>query len=79
MRRRRDAGQPGPSSSSVPTLVERRIVEKYLEVGIGGDRKIPLTDAVSAENRIPEEVKGLGYLMIKFYIDERIKVIEAHK
>ena len=53
-------------------------MEKYLEVGIGGDRKIPVTDAVSAENRIPEEVKALGYLMIKFYIDERIKVIEAH-
>ena len=78
MRGRRDGGQPGPSSSSLPTLVERRIVEKYLEVGIGGDRKIPVTDAVSAENRIPEEVKALGYLMIKFYIDERIKVIEAH-
>ena len=67
MRRRRDAGQPGPSSSSVPTLVERRIVEKYLEVGIGGDRKIPLTDAVSVENHIPEEVKAsLSFVLVSF-------------
>ena len=65
MRGRRDGGQPGPSSSSLPTLVERRIVEKYLEVGIGVDWKIPVTDAVSAENRIPEEVKGLGHLMVQ--------------
>ena len=41
-------------------------------MGISGDRKIPVSDAVSQQHRVPDEIKT------SVYIDERIKLIETH-
>ena len=43
MGKRNDEVQPGPSSFNLPTIVKRKIIENYVDEGIGGDRK-------SAEN-----------------------------
>ena len=51
---------------------------KFSSCGIGGARKIPISDAVSKENRVPDEIQNLGHEMIKKYIDARIKKIEEH-
>ena len=73
---------PGPSStpgsSSTPTTAEWNLIGKFAGVGISGDRKIPVSDAVSQQHRVPDEIKSLGYTSVKLYIDERIKLIEAH-
>ena len=53
-------------------------MEKYSGVGVSGDRKIPVSEAVSREYRVPEEIRILGYDVITLYVDERIKKIEAH-
>ena len=53
-------------------------MERYSGLGITGDRKIPVSEAVSRECRVPEEVRALGYSVITLYVDERIKKIEAH-
>ena len=47
-------------------------------MGISEDRKIPVSDAVSQQHRVPDEIKTLGYTSIKLYIDKRIKLIETH-
>jgi len=60
----------------LPTAAE--IVEKYSGIGICGDRKIPVSEAVSNEYRVPEEVRVMGYEVITLYVDERIRKIEAH-
>ena len=60
---------PVPSTSSTPTTAG---------LGITGDRKIPVSEAVSRECRVPEEARELGYSVITLYVDERIKKIEAH-
>ena len=54
------------------------MVERYSGLGISGDRRIPVSEAVSHEYRVPEEVRVLGYEVITLYVDERIKKIEAH-
>ena len=54
------------------------MVERYSGLGISGDRRIPVSEAVSHEYRVPEEVRVLGYEVITLYVDERIKMIEAH-
>ena len=71
--RQNDAGP-----SNLPTVVERNLIEMYAGQGIGGDRKIQVSEAVNATNRVPEEIKKLGYNMIKMYIDPRVKKIEEH-
>ena len=69
---------PVPSTSSTPTTAEIELVERYSGLGITGDRKIPVSEAVSRECRVPEEARELGYSVITLYVDERIKKIEAH-
>ena len=54
------------------------IVDKYSGVCVSGDRKIPVSEAVSNVYRVPEEVRILGHAVITLYVDERIKKIEAH-
>ena len=67
-----------PSTISTPTTAEIALVEKYSGLGITGDKKIPVSEAVSREFRVPEEVLELGYSVITLYVDERVKKIEAH-
>lgn len=68
--------EPGPSN--LPTVVERTLIDNYAGLGISGDRKIAISDAVNADNRVPDEIKNLGHAMVKMYIDARIKKIEEH-
>ena len=65
-------------TSSTPTTAERSIVEQYAGLGISGERKIPVSQAVSQEYRLPEEIRALGHMVIRLYVDERIKKIEEH-
>lgn len=44
---------PEPSTSSTPTTAEIELVERYSGLGITGDRKIPVSEAVSRECRVP--------------------------
>ena len=68
-----------PGTSSTLTSVEITVmIERYADQGISGDRKIPVSDAVSRENRVPAEITDLGHDYVKKYIDERIKAIEHH-
>ena len=76
VRQRQERNEAGPSN--LPTLVERSLLEMYAGQGIGGDRKIAVSEAVNAANRVPEDIKKLGYHMIKLYIDARVKKIEEH-
>ena len=68
VRQRQDTDEAGAGPSNLPTLVERNLLEMYAGLGIGGDRKIAVSEAANAANRIPEEIKKLGYHMIKMYI-----------
>ena len=64
---------PVPSTSSTLTTAEIELVERYSGLGITGDRKIPVSEAVSRECRVPKEVREIGYSVITLYVDERIK------
>ena len=57
-------------------MVERTLIDNYAGLGISGDRKIAISDAVNADNRVPDEIKNLGHATVKLYIDARIKKIE---
>jgi hypothetical protein len=60
------------------TSRETDLVERFSGQGIGGTRKIPVSDAVSKENRVPDEIKSLGHRVVKLYLDARIRKIEEH-
>ena len=45
-------------------------MEQYAGLGISGERKIPVSQAVSQEYRLR--------MVIRLYVDERIKKIEEH-
>ena len=57
---------PVPSTSSALTAAE--VVERYSGLGISGHRRIPVSEAVSHEYRVPEEVRVLGYEVITLYV-----------
>ena len=68
-----------PGTSSTPTTAEINLmIERYAGLGISGDRKIPVSDAVSQQYRVPVEITYLGHDTVKKYIDERILLIELH-
>ena len=71
-------GSPRPCTSSTPTAAELALVDKYSGVGVSRDRKIPVSEAVSREYRVPEEIRILGYNVVNLYVDQRIKKIEVH-
>jgi hypothetical protein len=58
--------------------METDLVERFSGQGIGGIRKIPVSDAVNKDNRVPEEIKSLGHRVVKLYLDARIRKIEEH-
>ena len=54
------------------------MIERFSGQGIGGTRKIPVSDAVTKDNRVPEDIKSLGHRVVKLYLDDRIRKIEEH-
>ena len=68
--------RPGPSSEA--TEAELDLVARFSLEGIGGSRKILVSNAVSREYPVPQEIKNGGSALIKIYIDERIRKIEEH-
>ena len=58
--------------------MEVDLVKRYAGVGVAGCKKIPVSDAVTTEHRVPDEIKSLGHRVVKLYIDARIKIIEEH-
>ena len=44
------------------------MVKRYSGLGISGDRRVPVSEAVSHEYRVPEEVRVLGYEVITLYV-----------
>ena len=54
------------------------MIERFSGQEIGGTRKIPVSDAVTKDNRVPEEIKSLGHRVVKLYLDDRIRKIEEH-
>ena len=47
-------------------------------IGVEGSRKIPVSDAVSRDHPVPQVIKNGGSVLMKMYIDDRIKNIEEH-
>ena len=68
--------RPGPSTQ--PASAELDLVARFIIIGVEGPRKIPVSDAVSRDHPVPQVIKNGGSVLMKMYIDDRIKNIEEH-
>ena len=67
-----------PVASSGPIEADHVLLARLSIEGIGGSNKIPVSQAVSREYPIPQEIKNGGSALIKLYVEERMKRIEEH-
>ena len=73
--------RPGPSTGPteavarpVPTIEADHVLLARLSIeGIGGSNKIPVSQAVSREYPIPQEIKNGGSALIKLYVEEKMQ------